>query len=622
MRTARHRATLSPPDKLRSFLATALIVLLAAPAAATAACTPAEALDFSRGASDALRCKSKELKKGSTLTCPAYVPPSCATQAYDAVSEIFFLDDPTPVLDGTTFADQIRCQQKLLTDAARFIKARTRDRLLDRRRQRTSSFRQSSRRCSLAIPTGALGETLPALGGECGFATPPGSTVEGNAIAECARPAVERALNDVLPGGALRPNIILIVADDQRADALGFMPVTMDRLGDRGLWFSNAFATTPLCGPSRVSFFTGQYSHNHGVPGNNLELFDETTSFAPRIQAAGYRTALIGKYMNNYDAVPEHIPPGWDEWRAFVSSGGSFFDYTMNENGKLVEYGSADKDYSTDVIKDMSLDFIKKNRNEPFLLYLNPAAPHGPNIPAPRHLGVFDGLPLHRPPNWHEPDTSDKPPLVNFFKTIYNPANLPARDERRIRMLESMLSVDEAIDEILDALDKHGLTDNTLVIYTSDHGYGWGEHWIQGKSFPYEEMIRIPFVVRYPVHDPAPGTIDDLVANIDVAPTLTDVAQSASTDDPDGQSLFELFAGDPWREEFVIEELANFFQNPWVGLRSESFKYVRIQTSSGGTFEELYDLNVDPYELDNVASAPAYQTTLSDLSDRLDEILP
>ena len=603
--------------------AAALVVLLLTSGLAGANCGPAETKLFVRAASDALQCKFKELKRGHTLTCAPETPPACAADAYQRLDDVFGLGAPTPVLDPTLYASQILCQRTLLRDAMRFLKARTRDRQRGRRPQRRSSFRKTGRFCSV-VATPPPTPTLPALSGTCVSVTQPSTMTDAASIIECARPAVERAINEVLPEGRLRPNLVLIVTDDQRWDTLPYMPATMDRLANRGISFTNAFSTTPTCGPSRATFFTGRYAHNHGVVENNLALFDENASFAPRLRAAGYHTGLIGKYFNGYQLTPTHVPPGWDDWRAFVESGGAFFNYSMNINGAIVEYGSSPSDYSTDVVRGMTIDFIRQNRSNPFLLVVTPSAPHFPFTPAPRHLGQLDSLPPHRPASWREPDVTDKPPLVRFLANNTGPGSIPARDQLRIRQLESLLSIDEAVEKMVDTLDQAGLTDNTLILYTSDHGYSWDEHWISGKSFPYDEMVRIPFVLRYPVGTedlPAGTSLDELVANLDIAPTLTSLAGAAPPTSPDGQNLMDLFSGQPWREELVIEDSLLLFGSPWIGLRTDHFKYVRNSTGAG-PFEELYDLHVDPLELDNVASAPAYQATLSDLSDRLDEILP
>ncbi len=306
------------------------------------------------------------------------------------------------------------------------------------------------------------------------------------------------------------PNIILINTDDQRSDTLDVMSYTMDHLVEEGTTFSNSFVTTALCCPSRASLFKGQYAHNTGVwfttpPTGGYENFDDSETVATILQDAGYRTGLVGKYINGYnravrdsdDPANAHIPAGWDDWQALIQN--NYYNYTMSENGPVRSFGQRPEDYQTDVLAAKANDFIfasEANDDQPFFLYFAPLAPHrkSPTTPAPRHKGALDGIAPFRPPSFDEPDISDK---TSWIKDL---APLTARhidyiDQERQLQLETLLAVDEAIAGMMQALEANNEHDNTVILFTSDNGIHLGEHRFSGKLTSYEESIRVPLVV-------------------------------------------------------------------------------------------------------------------------------
>jgi len=428
---------------------------------------------------------------------------------------------------------------------------------------------------------------------------------------------------------AAPPNIILIVTDDQHPAALGHMPV-LSRLAEEGIHFRNAFTASPVCVPSRVSILTGQHPSTHGVKSNasaeerredrtDIMAFDDRSSLATWLHDAGYRTGLFGKYLNRYQEISPHIPPGWDEWVVFVENHGLYFDYSLNVNGEVVGFGERPEDYSTDVLAGYALDFVGGDDGRPFFLMFAPAAPHDPSKPAPRHQSELLDLPPWRPPNWNEADVSDKSAWFRVLTAPVGEEGLAERTRGRIRQLQSLLAVDEAVAAMIAALDRAGIADETVLIFTADHGLGWGEHRWTGKRLPYEEAIRVPLVLYAPDRWRAPQSFDELVLNVDLAPTIAELARVRPALPVDGASLLSLIAGRSadWRSDFAVRHFPGAFLVPdWDALRTARFKYIRR-----GRNEELYDLDKDPFELESVAGDPAYDEIRRDLAARLAERL-
>ena len=414
------------------------------------------------------------------------------------------------------------------------------------------------------------------------------------------------------------PNIVLILTDDQRWDTLEAMPVVTRELAGHGIVFSQAFVPNPLCCPSRVSILTGQHSHSTGVYLNgHAELFDPRSGIAVRLQKEGYRTALVGKYLNGYEGLG--IPAGWDRWVSFSdqkSDGGDYFDYTLNVDGSEEAHGHDPEDYSTDVLAGHAESFLRETTAPLFLLF-TPFAPHGPFTPAPRHAGAFSDLEPHRPPSYDEHDVSDKAAWVQAQPRL-NEVRRRKIDENRRDQFRTLLAVDEAVARILRVLTESGRLSDTLLVFLSDNGKHWGEHRLSGKQAPYRESIHVPLIVRYDRLITSPRVDDRLVLNIDLAPTFADLA-GAGRIDVDGSSLRPLLSspGSPWRNAFLGEHLQGPSGVPtYCSVYTPEYAYVLYVTGE----EELFDLVRDPYELENVAGDQAYAQVLAGLRDRLQEL--
>lgn len=423
------------------------------------------------------------------------------------------------------------------------------------------------------------------------------------------------------------PNIVLIVTDDQRWDTLSYMPVVNELLVAHGVTFTNAFVTTPLCCPSRASILTGQYAHHHGVQLNGypgaIFSFDDSVTLATMLSGAGYTNGLFGKYLNAYDLYVDelgypYVPPGWDSWFAFVARDdieAYYYGYTVNDDGAIVAYDFDENDYSTDVLAEEAAAFIDA-ANEPFFAHISTWAPHSWPVPAQRHAGMFDGIAPWRPLSFNEPDVSDKPVWVH---------SLPPLDEARVDtlrqgQLETLRAVDDLVRIIMATLADRGLLDKTAVIFTSDNGNHWGEHrWLR-KGAPYEESIRVPLIVRPPAGNASlnvPSTVSSLVLNLDLAPTILDIA-GVTLPYPlslDGRSLREVGSAD-WRTHFTIEAWhgESYPINNWVGLRTSRWKFVRHETGEA----ELYDLLQDPYELENHIGRPEASAIVTALESQIE----
>lgn len=427
---------------------------------------------------------------------------------------------------------------------------------------------------------------------------------------------------------ASMPNIIVINTDDQRFDTLQYMPVVQSQLVPAATTFTNSFVPTPICSPSRASLLTGLYAQNHGVlhvlePWGGFQNFNDTSTLATWLDDAGYNTAMVGKYINGYDQTAyanrdlnnTYVPPGWDEWRGMV--GASFNSPKISINGATQSFPGA---YSTDVLNDMAVEFINENDaqgEEPFFLYYAPHNPHEPSLVAPRHQGAFDGVAPHRPPSFNEADISDKPNWVKNQLGVMTPTEIAALDEFREDQLESMLSVDEGVGRMLDALRANGQLQNTIIIYTSDNGQHWGEHRFDEKGPAWEESIRVPLLI-YDGREPTAQTVDKMALNIDLAPTILQMAGLTTTQAVDGRSLVPLLSNQPveWRDDFLIERYIGD-GGLYYGIRTERYTYTEyVYTNSF----ELYDNQLDPYQLTSQHNNPAYASIRTELAARLDAL--
>lgn len=445
--------------------------------------------------------------------------------------------------------------------------------------------------------------------------------IDGRATAGCIRSSLEAAVDDIAPE-PLAPNVILIITDDQRADSLQFLPVTLQNIAARGVSFPNAFSTHPICGPARATLVSGLDSRRHGVTGNGSGAhLDESETIATWLSAAGYRTGLFGKYLHSASSQPQP-PPGWDVWRELNDSNASYFGFSLNVDGETRIYD--DTEYSTDVLAEHLIRFVRQNRKEKFFAIYSPTAGHKPFSLADRHRGAFADLAPWRPTNFREADLTGKPGWVHFLRNNA-PDSTNYLDGIRRDQLGSLLPVDDAVRRIDQTLERFGLLDNTVVIFTSDQGLHWGEHWANSKFSAYEESIRIPLLMRYPRRWPKARVEESLTTNTDLAPTIADLAGGPYPADLDGDSLVGLLAGTNMpRSTVFIESSGGWFTSPSRAVRSTRWKLIRSRGSSSSTLEfaELYDLKNDSGELLNLSGHPAYEEVEALLESELNEALP
>jgi N-acetylglucosamine-6-sulfatase len=405
-----------------------------------------------------------------------------------------------------------------------------------------------------------------------------------------------------------QPNIVVIMTDDQDdMGSLKTMPNVKALIRDQGVTFTNSFAVFPLCGPARVSFLTGQYPHNHGARDNasaySVFRAREGNSLGPWLQAAGYKTAYIGKTVNGYDlSSADHVMPGWNEFDAITEY--TYFNYTLLENGAAHSYGSTPEDYVTDVLARKATDFISAQA-DPFFLLFTPFAPHRvsntPVVfaePAPRHKGVFANLPMPINKSFNEFDVSDKPGIINRQPLMTGVDKAFMESEFRARR-ESLLAVDDAVGSIVSALgDK---IDNTIIVFTSDNGWSQGQHRWVTKELVYEEPIRVPLAIRWPGM-PAGETRDQLVSNLDLVATILTEAGATAGNTLDGLSLRPIIedGSRAWRTVMPIEGChRSCDQFGYFAARSRNYIYSETTSKAFGFETELYDLAQDPLELAN-----------------------
>jgi N-acetylglucosamine-6-sulfatase len=426
-----------------------------------------------------------------------------------------------------------------------------------------------------------------------------------------------------------KPNVLVVMTDDQTVESLRVMTNVRALLAGEGTTFENNFASFPLCCPSRSTFLTGQYAHNHTVMGNaaptgGYEKLDSSNTLPVWLQRAGYRTVHIGKYLNGYGRrSATEIPGGWSEWYGAVDpSTYQFYNYTLNENGKTVKYGADAASYQADVYTRKAVDAVRRlTPGGPFFLSVAYLAPHsgGPResddprnfatpVPAPRHRNRFAAEPLPVTPAFNEADVSDKPAGIRS-RPVIPPARVAAITENYRQRLESLLAVDEGVAEILAALRTAGELDSTLVVFTADNGFFHGEHRVQsGKVLHYEPSTRVPLILRGP-GIPRGAVRRQLVANVDVAPTIVLAAGATPGRAMDGRPL-QPFAGDGllFSGRDILLETTGY-----SALRSPRYVYVEHSTKE----QELYDLAADPNELASLHASAAHAPLKALLAARL-----
>jgi N-acetylglucosamine-6-sulfatase len=389
-----------------------------------------------------------------------------------------------------------------------------------------------------------------------------------------------------------RPNFLLIIADDQRLDGVGaFMPRTQQRLFDEGVSFERAYITTSSCAPSRASMLTGLYARNHGVQVNSDRFAKQ--SISELLQADGYSTALVGKYMNVSTGAPV---PGYDFWVSFAGGSGPFINPALFVGAeRAVRPG-----YITHLLRDYALQFLEQAAGEkkPFFLVFAPTAPHNPATPDAEAAQLYKGLAKHRPRSFNESDIKDKPTWMQQVKSLTS-LRMAQIDNFRMRQLRTLWPLDRSVDDLLTKLEDLDVLDNTVVLYISDNGMMWGEHRLMSKNVVYEESTRVPFAVRYPKF--IKGAVrPEVVANIDIAPTILELAGVQSPWKIDGRSLVPLLTGEAteWRPGVVLEGwLKRDLREPFTAFHSGRFVYVENESGD----KEIYDLQIDPGQLTNLA---------------------
>jgi N-acetylglucosamine-6-sulfatase len=440
-----------------------------------------------------------------------------------------------------------------------------------------------------------------------------------------------------------RPNIVFILIDDLRWDELGIVghpyikTPNIDRIGAEGALFRNAFMTTPLCSPSRASLLTGKYAHTHGIIDNvdRSAASHKLVTFPLLLHQSGYETAFIGKWHMGNDDKPR---PGFDRWVSFKGQG-AYLNPDMNEDGKSVKPSG----YVTDILNGYAVEFIKRRHDKPFLIYLAHKAIHPEVtqnndgslnladaelfIPAERHRNLYAGEAIpHRPSYKRAPEgkpalqrrIGDLPPLGPTTATS---------DETILGRQRSLMAIEEGVGDILRALKETGQLDNTVLVFTSDNGYFYGEHGLSvERRLAYEESIRMPLLMRYPELI-KPGTVrDEFALNIDLAPTLLELAGVAAPETMQGRSLAPLLNGKrpAWRHSFLIEYYSDtvfprISRMGYKAVRTGRWTYIHYLELKD--MDELYDLKTDPYEMKNLIHERTAGKALVEMKKEMERLL-
>jgi len=438
---------------------------------------------------------------------------------------------------------------------------------------------------------------------------------------------------------ANRPkNIIFILIDDLRYDTFGFMghpfiqTPHIDALANEGTVFRNAFVTTSLCSPARASFLTGQYMHHHQVVDNSTPILQGTRTFPMLLQEKGYTTAFVGKW--HMGGSSDAVRPGFDHWVSFPGQGTyAPENQKINVNGTRVPR----KKYMTDELSDYAEDWLlNRTGNQPFMLYLSHKGVHGLYDPAERHRDRYLNPSLQVPSFVSDPPQpkEEKPMWVKNQRNSWHGVEYPyygrsgqSVEEMYRHYCEMILSIDDSVGRVREALKVSGHTEDTMIFFTSDGGHLWGEHGLIDKRCAYEPSMRIPLVIHAPGFTGEGKVLDALVANIDVAPTLLDFAGINIPDTMDGQSFLPMlqdadFPPSDWRDALLYEyywEPAFPMTPTTFALRGERYKF--IQYHGIWDLDELYDLETDPGENKNLITDPAFQDQIQQFRRQLYQAL-
>jgi N-acetylglucosamine-6-sulfatase len=419
-----------------------------------------------------------------------------------------------------------------------------------------------------------------------------------------------------------RPNIVFILTDDLAWNLVPYMP-RVQAMQTAGATFSNYFVTDSLCCPSRSSIFTGRYPHDTGVfrntgkDGGYLVFRDrglENATFATLLSSVGYRTAMLGKYLNGYLPAAHRPAPGWTTW-AVAGNGYPEFNYNLNQDGRVVHYGSTPEDYLTDVLSGVAVRFIKQAGDAPFLIEVATFAPHAPYTPAPRDADALPGLRAPRTPAFNAAPGTDTPKwLLNHPELSASDMAMIDRDFRK--RAQSVLAVDRMIGALQAAVAAIGQDGNTYFVFSSDNGYHMGEHRLMpGKMTAFDEDIHVPLIITGP-GVPAGVVLDEIADNVDLCPTFAELGGAAVTANVDGHSLVPLLRGQPvpqWRSVALVEHRGPLNDptdpdapaarsgNPTTYEAIRALTSVYVEYADGE--REYHDLLTDPHELRNTYSS-------------------
>ena len=450
----------------------------------------------------------------------------------------------------------------------------------------------------------------------------------GTALGVSKEPGQIRA-GKHLPNGKT-PNVVFILTDDHRHDALGFLrgqtflrTPNLDTLACDGAHFKNAFVTTSLCSPSRATILTGQYAHRHRIVDNNTAIPPGTVFFPQYLQKAGYQTAFIGKWHMGNVAAPQ---PGFDHWVSLFGQGSYLPPRQLNVNGNRV----TQKGYITDELTDYAVTWLEhRDKSRPFFLYLSHKAVHGPFTPAERHKGVYadanfvppatmaaEGQLARHRPMWVQNQR-------NSWHGVENHGDLSIAEQYKL-YAETLLGVDESVGRLLDLLKRQGDLDSTLIVYMGDNGYAFGEHGLVDKRTAYEESMRVPMLARCPELFSGGRVVEQTVANLDIMPTVLAAAGVEPPGGLDGMNWLPLAQGQqvPWRDTLLYEYYweRNFPMTPTMhALRGNRYKYIHYYGI--WDIDELYDIQEDPRETNNLIFSPQHAPLVAEMNRKLFEVL-
>lgn len=441
------------------------------------------------------------------------------------------------------------------------------------------------------------------------------------------------AASTAITAAPARPrNVVFILTDDHRYDAMGFLKgqpwlrtPTLDRIAGEGAHLANAFVTTALCSPSRATILTGVYAHRHKIVDNNTSIPAGTRFFPQLLQQAGYKTGFCGKWhMGNEGDAPQ---PGFDHWVSFRGQG----SYLPSRNGLNVNGNKVpQKGYITDELTDYALNWLDSlKRDQPFFLYLSHKAVHADFVPADRHKGMYAKETFVPPATMRPGSCRHQPMWAQNQRNSWHGVDFPYHSDLDIgeyykRYAETLMGVDESTARVMDALAKRGQLDSTLIVYMGDNGFAFGEHGLIDKRTAYEESIRVPMLARCPELFQGGRKVNEVVANLDIMPTVLDAAGVRAPQSLDGRSFLPLLQGRStgWRDSLLYEYYweRNYPQTPTThALRTDRYKYIRYHGIWDS--DELYDIQKDPGESNNLIYDKEHAKVVQDMNRRLFQVL-